>query len=117
MVVLQSTDEDSQVYRLHWYASELSDVVENGNGVRFPHVTEVMQGKLNMLIDGQPTQELSAGQTITLPVNTSYSFTVIEAPACIICHYSQGEAAEEVYPLRQPRESPRIWPTNNVLNP
>jgi len=90
--------------------------VENGNGVRNVHQTEIVLGELLLEIDGQPSQTMVAGESIELPIDTGYAFTVLSAPAHIQCHYL-GNAAQEIEHLQADRGFPRVWLLEVIFDP
>jgi len=108
MAILLSTEEGKNEFRLFWYSNEIQDRVENVNGSEL-HATRIVQGRLRLQVAGEPPREVVAGDEIILPARTAYTFTVLEAPAHIVCHYPAGPPADEVRPLAAPRNRPTIY--------
>ena len=65
----------------------------------------------------RPSVDLRAGESIELPVDVPYRFTISEVPLEIQCFYPQGEPAEEVKHLRKDRDRPTVWHLQRELIP
>jgi quercetin dioxygenase-like cupin family protein len=99
VVYVRSLETPTEVI-LEWAGIE-GDSITNHQGVQSSHVTEVVEGSARLEIEGQRPRTMNPGESIILPTNTRYTFTVLRAGR-MHCHYRKDVAGqvEEISHLR-----------------
>lgn len=94
MTVFLTTTETEDEVILQWYSTAANDIVENLNGISKQHFTLLATGRVSLQIDQDPPEEFTGPHIFILPLNTPYTFTVLE-PAIIHCIYSKITGAAD----------------------
>lgn len=116
MAVFQHAVQQRDHVVLVW-TGDPGEVVPNDGGVRHPHETRVLTGRIELVYrDDGSSVIVAAGESIEIEVGRAYDVEVLQGPASVHCFYPRAVpgAVEEIDHLL--REKPTRFPTRPRLS-